>query len=521
MKKKFGIDFDPDKIFCYGCKPGDKPLKAGMAECPVRTCPAAGGLESCVQCLDPGSPAASRSGRNGRTRSTWPRSCKPAMRASARRGPQARAEVGSDQGASMTKLDPYVHELSKMVLFCRFFFVVLVKAKLSGGIMRHKTLICPSRLRLALFRVWPLHAENASRRIDRVMTSYCRCGQFNGAILVKKGKDIIYAKAFGLADRQWNVKNTLDSKFLIGSISESYTALMVLILAGEGLIDLNATLNAYIPQYDGPGKNRAHDSPDAGRIRPGSRTHGAIPDLAKKRVRWIYDSDQYLELVKEASLKFEPGTGFQYSGIAYNLLAIMCEKYDPYKGFAELLKQRIFAPLHMEDTTLNNNLDIDSKRAFGYHEYHLLEGYKSRLPCHLPDHCKGSGGSCPPSKIWPNSTTSASRPKRTTSRSLYQKMFTPHVKDWQRYGYGWWIDTIASDGEKKTPISHGGSTDGYKGLLDQDCGGPNGYHHLGKRLFQDRCGGQVVLRYLPLTSSTSWRAGTPRRPKGRSPEPSA
>ncbi|NLH77789.1 MAG: DUF3795 domain-containing protein [Acidobacteria bacterium] len=52
MKKKFGIDFDPDKIFCYGCKPGGKPLKVGMAECPVRVCPAAAGLESCVQCLD-------------------------------------------------------------------------------------------------------------------------------------------------------------------------------------------------------------------------------------------------------------------------------------------------------------------------------------------------------------------------------------------------------------------------------------------------------------------------------------
>ena len=52
MKKKFGIEFDPDKIFCYGCKPGDKPLKVGMAECPVRACPMANGLESCVQCLD-------------------------------------------------------------------------------------------------------------------------------------------------------------------------------------------------------------------------------------------------------------------------------------------------------------------------------------------------------------------------------------------------------------------------------------------------------------------------------------
>ncbi len=51
MKQKFGVEFDPEKIFCYGCKPGDKPLKVGMAECPVRTCPRAAGLEACVQCM--------------------------------------------------------------------------------------------------------------------------------------------------------------------------------------------------------------------------------------------------------------------------------------------------------------------------------------------------------------------------------------------------------------------------------------------------------------------------------------
>ena len=112
---------------------------------------------------------------------------------------------------------------------------------------------------------------------------------------------------------------------------------MVLILVNEGLIDLNATINNYIPQYEGPGKNQAtihqmltHTS--------GIPNHGAIPNLSKKRVRWIYDSDQYLELVKETALKFEPGAGFEYSGIAYNLLAIICEKVTQ-KSFKELLKQ--------------------------------------------------------------------------------------------------------------------------------------------------------------------------------------
>lgn len=49
-KKKFGIEYDPEKVFCHGCKPGDKPLKVGMASCEVRICAMANGMESCVQC---------------------------------------------------------------------------------------------------------------------------------------------------------------------------------------------------------------------------------------------------------------------------------------------------------------------------------------------------------------------------------------------------------------------------------------------------------------------------------------
>ena len=50
MKKNYGFDFDPDKVFCYTCKPGDKPKKVGLDTCPVRKCAVANGVESCVQC---------------------------------------------------------------------------------------------------------------------------------------------------------------------------------------------------------------------------------------------------------------------------------------------------------------------------------------------------------------------------------------------------------------------------------------------------------------------------------------
>ncbi len=290
------------------------------------------------------------------------------------------------------------------------------------------------------------------------MSAYAVNGQFNGTILVKKGENVIYKHAFGLANREWDIQNTIDTKFLIGSIGKPFTALMTLILVNDGLIDLNATINTYIPGYSGPGKNKVtihqmlnHTS--------GIPNHGAIPNLSKKLVRWNYDTNQYLELIKDIELKFEPGTAFEYSGIAYNLLAIICEKVT-HKEFGNLLKERIFTPLGMEDTKHDKNLDIDKKRATGY-EYHLLEGYMNSSYIEMC-HVKGSGGILSTVEDMAKFSRECFITQKLLSKDVYKKMFTPYIKDWQYYGYGWWITYKNINGDSLTFISHGGSTDGYK-----------------------------------------------------------
>jgi hypothetical protein len=49
-KEKFNVDFDPDKIFCYGCKPKDKPLSINVKACTVRKCTIEKGYDSCIEC---------------------------------------------------------------------------------------------------------------------------------------------------------------------------------------------------------------------------------------------------------------------------------------------------------------------------------------------------------------------------------------------------------------------------------------------------------------------------------------
>jgi CubicO group peptidase (beta-lactamase class C family) len=295
-------------------------------------------------------------------------------------------------------------------------------------------------------------------KIDELVNAYADNGQFNGVILVRKYDSVIYRKAFGLANREWNIPNTTDTKFLAGSVGKSITAFMTMILVNEGLIDLNATINTYIPDYAGPGKNKAtihqmltHTS--------GIPDHGAIPNLSKKIVRWTFTSDQYLDLIKDLQLKFEPGTAFSYSGIAYNLLAIICEKVTK-KEFGVLLEERLFHPLGMNNTKLDKNLDIDTRRANGY-EYHLLEGYMN--PSYVDmSLIKGSGGILTTADDLARFNSECFYEHKLLTKNLYEKIFTRYIKDWQYYGYGWWITVRGVGKDSLTLISHGGSTDGYK-----------------------------------------------------------
>jgi hypothetical protein len=50
FKEKYGIEFDADKVFCYGCKIKDKPLSMPVNACTVRKCVIEKGYECCIQC---------------------------------------------------------------------------------------------------------------------------------------------------------------------------------------------------------------------------------------------------------------------------------------------------------------------------------------------------------------------------------------------------------------------------------------------------------------------------------------
>ncbi|HET8823885.1 MAG TPA: serine hydrolase, partial [Terriglobales bacterium] len=57
-------------------------------------------------------------------------------------------------------------------------------------------------------------------RIDRIMQTHYAAGDFNGTVLVARSGKILYQHAFGLANREWDVPNDLETKFDIGSMTK-------------------------------------------------------------------------------------------------------------------------------------------------------------------------------------------------------------------------------------------------------------------------------------------------------------
>ena len=66
--------------------------------------------------------------------------------------------------------------------------------------------------------------------------------------LRRTGK-VIYKAAFGLANREWNIPNKTDTKFMIGSVSKPITAMLMLIQVQKGLISLDKTVADYLPEF--------------------------------------------------------------------------------------------------------------------------------------------------------------------------------------------------------------------------------------------------------------------------------
>lgn len=188
-------------------------------------------------------------------------------------------------------------------------------------------------------------------------------GKFSGTVLVAKDGRTVFAGAYGLADREHGVANTMDTEFRIASMNKMFTAVAVLQLVQAGRIRLDAPLGTYLTDYpnkDVAGKVTIHQ------LLTHTGGTGDIfgPEYSAHRQELRNVSD-YLKLFGTRGLEFEPGSRFDYSNYGYILLGAVIEKVSGM-NYYDYVAQHVFAPAGMTSTASFPEDMVVARLAVGY-----------------------------------------------------------------------------------------------------------------------------------------------------------
>jgi len=293
-----------------------------------------------------------------------------------------------------------------------------------------------------------IYSQNKAEKIDGLLNQYFEYRLFNGTALVAVDGDVIISKGYGFANLEWDIPNTPDTKFRIGSISKQFTATIIMQLVEEGKIKLDGKITDYLPDY----RKETGDKVTIHHLlthSSGIASYTSLPNVWSDSLRNHYDQEYFIENFHSGDLEFDPGTEFSYNNTGYYLLAIIAEKVTG-KDFGKLLKERIFDPAGMENTGSEDDEFVIEKKAFGY----LKAGnrYTNDSYMYMPN-AMGAGhmySTVEDLLKWDQSLYT----DKILSEESKEKMFTPFLSD---YGYGWGISLRSlTESDSVKFISHSG-----------------------------------------------------------------
>ena len=178
---------------------------------------------------------------------------------------------------------------------------------------------------------------------------------FSGVVLIAKDGKPVLERASGMANRSFEAKNRIDTKFNLGSINKTFTKLAIAQLLQAGRLSLDDTLGKFLPDF--PNSDAAAKVTVAHLIEMRSgigdlfgREFEATP---KNRIRTLAD---YLPLFAKKPLAFEPGTANAYSNGGYVTLGLIIEKLTG-QTYHDYVRHHIFKPASMSDT---DSFDLDA-----------------------------------------------------------------------------------------------------------------------------------------------------------------
>ena len=180
-------------------------------------------------------------------------------------------------------------------------------------------------------------AQDKFTRMDSLLNYLHENNKFMGSLTIREGENVVFSKAYGFADVEKNIKADRFTRYKIGSISKTFTAVMVMQLIEEKKLTLQTKLNRFYPKMPNAEKISIYDllHHRTGIVDFVNQDSAFHKVLDKK-----HSKEDILKVITSYEPLFEPGSKYQYSNSNFFILGCIIEKLTK-KSYAENLQNRI------------------------------------------------------------------------------------------------------------------------------------------------------------------------------------
>ena len=288
-------------------------------------------------------------------------------------------------------------------------------------------------------------------------------------VAVFNGNDVVWSNEFGLADVENNIPATAETIGRTGSISKSFTSVLICQLADQGVLRLDGPVQEHLPELAQLAGLPADAEPITYRMLA-SHTAGLIREPSSRQSMasgpihlW---EEKVLESIPKTSFKTKPLTEYSYSNIGFGILGLAGSRAAD-KPVMALVEEQIFRPLEMESSTFIVEAEEMKRRlAVGY----LRDRTTGKLDATIPtrEHL-GRGYKVPNGGIYSTvgdlarfaAALMGESESELLSAEMREQVFSAQHPA-TGYGLGF---SIMQQSDKAHVVGHGGSVAGYRADL--------------------------------------------------------
>jgi D-alanyl-D-alanine carboxypeptidase len=216
---------------------------------------------------------------------------------------------------------------------------------------------------LILFALDSFGQKLNAPKLDSLLEALSNNNKAMGSVAISKNGKLLYTKSIGFSAvfDKMKIPATENTKYRIGSITKTFTTVLVFQLIEEGKLSLATTLDKYFPSV-----------PNAKSITIGnllnhrSGIHNFTNDQAY--LTWMTKpktKDEMIAIIAKAPSDFQPDSKAEYSNSNFVLLGFIIEKLRK-KPYSEVLAERITKKIGLAETYFGTAADTKRNESYSY-----------------------------------------------------------------------------------------------------------------------------------------------------------